>query len=191
MSNSSQYEALYRDLVANIEDMHKSNVRKTSAALKSLLIIPTIFLIMLFLTSSSKSIFLVLWIASMFVIAGILIIIEYQDYKLQRMLTGVRDREAALPPHEETVEEAPHSRSPEMQKAEKIRQSIFSRAPVAPAEENAQEEPVPVSDEAACQSAAEDTVCAEKDAECESIDKQEADGDECDEAAESEKLVTK
>lgn len=189
MSNSSQYEALYRDLVANIEDMHKSNVRKTSAALKSLLIVPTIFLVMLFLTSSSKSIFLVLWIASMFVIAGILIIIEYQDYKLQRMLTGVRDKEAALPPHEETVEDAPHSKAPAMQKAEKIRQSIFSRAPEAPAEEKAQDEPAPVSDEAVCEPVAEETVCAE--AECESIDTQDACDDERDEADESEKLVTK
>lgn len=58
------------------------------SALKSLLIVPTIFLILLFLTHSSKTIFLVLWIVSMFVIACILIVIEYQDYTLRQMLAA-------------------------------------------------------------------------------------------------------
>lgn len=166
MSNSSQYEALYRDLVANIEEMHRLNVKKTGAALKSLLIVPTIFLIMLFLTSSSKSIFLVLWIVSMFVIAGILIVIEYQDYKLQLMLSGIKDKEAALPPHgEEEVPDTDHSSAPVMQKAAQIRQSIYSRAPSedAPAEPETQPEPEPESEpaDAAVSDAQPEAECTE------------------------------
>ena len=42
---------------------------------------------MLLFTSSSKTIFLVLWIASMFVIAVILIVVEYQDYMLRRIIS--------------------------------------------------------------------------------------------------------
>ena len=76
MNTETQYEKLYNDLVAGLEKMHRRNVKRTSSALKSLLIIPTFFLIMLFMTQGSKTIFLVLWIASMFVIAGILISIE-------------------------------------------------------------------------------------------------------------------
>lgn len=131
--------------------MHRLNVKKTGAALKSLLIVPTIFLIMLFLTSSSKSIFLVLWIVSMFVIAGILIVIEYQDYKLQLMLSGIKDKEAALPPHgEDEVPDADHSSAPVMQKAAQIRQSIYSRAPSedAPAEPETQPDLEPESEPA-------------------------------------------
>lgn len=142
--------------------MHRLNVKKTGAALKSLLIVPTIFLIMLFLTSSSKSIFLVLWIVSMFVIAGILIVIEYQDYKLQLMLSGIKDKEAALPPHDEEVPDTDHSSAPVMQKAAQIRQSIFSRAPSedAPAEPETQPEPECAESECA-ESECTEPECAE------------------------------
>lgn len=74
--------------------MHERNVKRMRSALKSLLIVPTIFLILLFLTHSSKTIFLVLWIVSMFVIACILIVIEYQDYTLRQMLAGPEEETA-------------------------------------------------------------------------------------------------
>ena len=89
MNTESKYEKMYNDLVAGLNEMHKKNVGRTRDALKSLLIIPTIFLIMLFLTKSSKTIFLVLWIASMFIIAAVLIIVEYQDYLLRKMFSQV------------------------------------------------------------------------------------------------------
>lgn len=75
--------------MSNLQDMHKQNIKKTSTALKSLLIIPTLFLILLFLTNSSKTVFLVLWIASLFIISAILIIIEYQDYNLKKMISSM------------------------------------------------------------------------------------------------------
>lgn len=172
MSNRSPYEALYRDLVASIEEMHRLNVKKTSAALKSLLIVPTVFLIMLFLTSSSKSIFLVLWIVSMFVIAGILIVIEYQDYKLQLMLAGIKDKEALLLPHTESAADSSttaHSDAPAMQKAAQIRQSIFSRAPVEATPEEA-----PAEAEAAVPEEAGSTASQPEDCEAECSEESEA-----------------
>ena len=96
------YEKEYSDLMSNLQGMHKHNIQKTKSALKSLLIIPTIFLILLFMTNSSKTIFMVLWIASMFVIAAILIVVEYQDYNLRKMMTPTEAEEAA----ETVVEEA-------------------------------------------------------------------------------------
>lgn len=129
MNTESQYEKMYNDLVAGLEKMHRRNVKRTSSALKSLLIIPTFFLIMLFLTQGSKTIFLVLWIASMFVIAGILIVIEYQDYLLRQMFTQVdmdepdfEQAEDALPTDERSKDEA-------LVLAEQIRQSIQQRSP--------------------------------------------------------------
>lgn len=94
------YENKYDELMSNLQGMHKRNVQKTSAALKSLLIIPTIFLILLFMTNSSKTIFLVLWIASMFIIAAILIVTEYQDYSLRQMMSSIKNGEG------ESVKEA-------------------------------------------------------------------------------------
>ena len=129
MNTESQYEKMYNDLVAGLEKMHRRNVKRTSSALKSLLIIPTFFLIMLFMTQGSKTIFLVLWIASMFVIAGILIVIEYQDYLLRQMFTQVdmdepdfEQAEDALPTDERSKDEA-------LVLAEQIRQSIQQRSP--------------------------------------------------------------
>lgn len=129
MNTESQYEKMYNDLVAGLEKMHRRNVKRTSSALKSLLIIPTFFLIMLFMTQGSKTIFLVLWIASMFVIAGVLIVIEYQDYLLRQMFSQVdmdeqefEQAEAPMPTEEASKDEA-------LVLAEQIRRSIQQRSP--------------------------------------------------------------
>ena len=86
MVSYRDYEKLYNDLSEGLERMHKDNIRKTRTAIKSLFIIPTVFLVLIFLTENSKTTFLTLWLISFFVIAGILIVIEYQDYKLKSML---------------------------------------------------------------------------------------------------------
>lgn len=104
MSEKS-YEKKYNDLMASLDDMHKRNVRKTSAALKSFLIIPTIFLILVFMTNSSKTVFLVLWIISMFAIAAVLIVTEYQDYSLRKMINAAGGSEE----REELPEESPEA----------------------------------------------------------------------------------
>lgn len=130
MSKESAYEKLYKDLLESLEEMHRNNVRRTSAALKSLLIIPTVFLILLFLTDSNKTIFLVLWIVSMFIIASVLIVIEYQDYKLKKMFKLSEDDEAALAKTVEKEEPAPANA-----RIEEIRRSIRSKMPDSEAAE--------------------------------------------------------
>lgn len=129
MSKESAYEKLYKDLIGDLEEMHRNNIRRTGAALKSLLIVPTIFLILLFLTNSSKTIFLVLWIVSMFIIASVLIVIEYQDYKLQKMFKKTADNELAVGA---AGDPAPAD-SPNRERIEEIRRSIRSRIPAAQA----------------------------------------------------------
>lgn len=122
MSKETAYEKLYTDLVEALEEMHRNNVRRTSAALKSLLIIPTLFLILLFLTNSNKTIFLVLWIVSMFVIAVILIVIEYQDYKLQKMFKKTEESEKTLTEARKDEEEVAKD-----ERIEELRRSIRSK----------------------------------------------------------------
>jgi len=85
------YEKKYNELMSHLDKMHKRNVQKTRAALRSFLIIPTVFLILVFLTNSNKTVFLVLWIASMFAIAAVLIVTEYQDYSIRRIVQSVLD----------------------------------------------------------------------------------------------------
>ena len=120
----TQYEKKYKHLMQCLRQMHEHNVRRTRIALRSLLIVPTIFLVMLFFTNSSKTIFLVLWIVSMFIIAAVLIVIEYQDYTLRKMITTVEtDGEDEPPSIAENAESSADKR------AEAIRESIRSRAP--------------------------------------------------------------
>ncbi len=87
----TQYEKKYKNLMECLGLMHENNVRRMRMALRSLLIVPTIFLVMLFFTNSSKTIFLVLWIVSMFIIAAVLIVIEYQDYTLRQMISRIEN----------------------------------------------------------------------------------------------------
>ena len=119
----TQYEKKYNDLMECLRQMHEHNVRRTRMALRSLLIVPTIFLVMLFFTNSSKTIFLVLWIVSMFIIAAVLIVIEYQDYTLRKMIARVETGGGEAPAIAESSEAAGDKR------AEAIRESIRSRAP--------------------------------------------------------------
>lgn len=87
----TQYEKKYNELMDSLQQMHEKNAQRTKIALRSLLIVPAIFLIMLFFTNSSKTIFLVLWIVSMFIIASVLIVIEYQDFTLLKMIAKAED----------------------------------------------------------------------------------------------------
>ena len=112
MGSQLDYEKLYKNLSEGLDEMHQSNVRKTKTALKSLFIVPTVFLILIFLTDSSKSTFLTLWLASFFIIACILIIIEYQDYKLRLMIVRANEEisgsdalDNAIRDHEEAESE--------------------------------------------------------------------------------------
>lgn len=74
---------------------HKQNLHRIKVGLRSILIVPTIFLLLLFFTSSSKTVFLVLWIISMFAIAIYLIAVEYNDYKLQANLNAYTMQETS------------------------------------------------------------------------------------------------
>ena len=75
---------------------HADNVRKITAGIKCIFTVPACFLILLFFTGSSKIIFLVLWIASLFIIAAYLIHVEYSDYKIQEMVNSLQDSEDSI-----------------------------------------------------------------------------------------------
>ena len=93
--NSVNYEDLYQNIIQEMELMHKNNLHKLKIGFGSLFIVPTVFLIMLFFTGSSKTVFLILWIVSMFIIATILVRIEFSDYQLQNRINKATDREGS------------------------------------------------------------------------------------------------
>ena len=77
---------MYDRLMEYERQQHESNQKKIKVGIRLLWIIPLIFLALLFITDSSKPIFLVLWIVSLFMIAVYLIMVEYADYNLQEKM---------------------------------------------------------------------------------------------------------
>ena len=71
------------------EHEHDNNKRKLKYGIYCLLGVPMVFLVLLFTMNSSKLVFLVLWIASMFIISGYLVAVEYSDFKMQENFADI------------------------------------------------------------------------------------------------------
>lgn len=74
----------------NEKTIHEQNQKRIKIGLRCIYIIPLFFLVLLMIVpDSSKIIFLVLWIVSLFAIAVYLIGVEYVDYKLQEKMNEI------------------------------------------------------------------------------------------------------
>lgn len=93
MERQEKYEQMYEKLVNYERKIHEKNQKRIRIGLKCILIIPLIFLILLFWTESNKVVFLILWIVSLFAIAAYLIAVEYMDYNLQEKLKELKEEE--------------------------------------------------------------------------------------------------
>lgn len=91
MTDQERTDRLYHELLRDVVKFHKENQRRIHKGLISLAAVPMVFLVLVFLTDSSKVIFLLLWIVSLFGISAYLIAVEYIDYEMQNKL-----RELAL-----------------------------------------------------------------------------------------------
>lgn len=81
---------MYDKLVGYEKNIHEQNQKRIKIGLRCIYIIPLFFLVLLMIVpDSSKIIFLVLWIVSLFAIAVYLIGVEYVDYKLQEKMNEI------------------------------------------------------------------------------------------------------
>lgn len=86
---------MYDKLVGYEKTIHEQNQKRIKIGLRCIYIIPLFFLVLLMIVpDSSKIIFLVLWIVSLFAIAVYLIGVEYVDYKLQEKMNEIRGCDA-------------------------------------------------------------------------------------------------
>lgn len=91
-----KYKKAY-DMVMHYEgQIHQKNQKRISIGLKCILVIPLIFLALLFWTNSSKVIFLILWIVSLFILAAYLIAVEYMDYNLMERMAKLNGEEQEM-----------------------------------------------------------------------------------------------
>lgn len=63
-------DVLYGKLLMYAEQVHQGNKRRIRHGLVSLIVIPIVLMVVLLLTESSRIVFLLIWIACMFVVAA-------------------------------------------------------------------------------------------------------------------------
>ena len=90
LSDDKRLREMYDKLVGYEKTIHEQNQKRIKIGLRCIYIIPHFFLVLLMIVpDSSKIIFLVLWIVSLFAIAVYLIGVEYVDYKLQEKMNEI------------------------------------------------------------------------------------------------------
>lgn len=87
---NDKYRKAYNMVIEYEKEAHRKNQKRIAVGLKLIIIIPLIFLALLFFTGSSKVIFLILWIVSLFILAAYLITVEYMDYNLMERMAKLR-----------------------------------------------------------------------------------------------------
>ena len=90
LSDDKRLREMYDKLAGYEKTIHEQNQKRIKIGLRCIYIIPLFFLALLMIVpDSSKIIFLVLWIVSLFAIAVYLIGVEYVDYKLQEKMNEI------------------------------------------------------------------------------------------------------
>ena len=85
---------IYDELVDFQYNLHRQNLKRIRIGLLCVIIIPMIFLSLMFITESNKVIWLILWIVSLFAISAYLIVVEYGDYNLQHRVNAITGNDA-------------------------------------------------------------------------------------------------
>lgn len=94
--DEKKYSQLYQALLQEVLQFHNGNQRRIRKGMLSLLLVPLVFLVLLFLSEGSRVIFLLLWIVSMFGIAAYLIAVEHIDYEMQNKVKKITKKEVEL-----------------------------------------------------------------------------------------------
>ena len=86
--DEKKYSQLYQALLQEVLQFHNGNQRRIRKGMLSLLLVPLVFLVLLFLSEGSRVIFLLLWIVS--------IAVEYIDYEMQNKVKKITKKEVEL-----------------------------------------------------------------------------------------------
>ena len=93
MQEESNNNEMYKKILEYEKSIHEKNQKRIKVGIRLVLLIPLIFLIIMFRMESSKVVFLVLWIVSLFGLCIYLVAVEYMDYKMQLKLEELGIRE--------------------------------------------------------------------------------------------------
>ena len=93
MARKSNTDKLYAKLLIFAEELHMGNKRRIRNGFISLAVLPVLLIIIRLLTDSSRVVFLLIWILTMFVAASFLIFVAYVDRQLQDTLNELSESE--------------------------------------------------------------------------------------------------
>lgn len=93
MAKKSNTDKLYAKLLIFAEELHMGNKRRIRNGFISLAVLPVLLIIIRLLTDSSRVVFLLIWILTMFVAAAFLIFVAYVDRQLQDTLNELAESE--------------------------------------------------------------------------------------------------
>ena len=98
MNMQDTKEQSFEKIMEYEKKIHEKNQQRIRIGIRLVIIIPLIFLAVMFKLDSSKVVFLVLWIVSLFAISLYLIVVEYMDYQMQEKLKelGIKDEDADI-----------------------------------------------------------------------------------------------
>ena len=91
------YQAFYQSYIKELKERHEANIHRIRIGIRMNVFLPLVFLFISFVIGGSRFLFLVLWIVSLFGIAGYLIFVEYSDFVLQEKLMELEGKEAGEP----------------------------------------------------------------------------------------------
>lgn len=79
-------DVVLAEITAFAENMHAKNLHKKKVCLRCMMIIPLVFMVLMFTMDTAKVVYLLLWVISLFIFCAYLIVIDYIDDKLARKL---------------------------------------------------------------------------------------------------------
>ncbi len=82
-------DVVLAEITAFAENMHAKNQHKKKVCLRCMMIIPLVFMVLMFTMDTAKVVYLLLWVISLFIFCAYLIIIDYIDDKLARKLNDL------------------------------------------------------------------------------------------------------
>lgn len=82
-------DVVLAEITAFAENMHTKNQHKKKVCLRCMMIIPLVFMVLMFTMDTAKVVYLLLWVISLFIFCAYLIVIDYIDDKLARKLNDL------------------------------------------------------------------------------------------------------
>ena len=103
-----RHENHYKDLDSYMKEIHEKNKKRIKTSGIVLLLLPIVLGLIRFMTDSDKTVFLIIWVFCMFILAAYLVSVDYLDnviYKKLKDMTdgreeldGLLDSGAIIPP---------------------------------------------------------------------------------------------